>query len=252
MSDISAAPQLPLFYKKPVTVQSDVHRDLTVSPSEKGFSFAAETHTVILSAAEFIEAGHEYPIIFSVGAEQSPVPLALLGLAASENLFVDDSGKWSARYIPAYVRRYPFIPADTGGTEFPVCIDEAFDGLNKAEGQRLFDEDGSPTDYCRFVQSFVSDAQQQYLAGQAFVARIHELDLFRLMDANVKLKNGADLVLREFLIVDEDKLGRLSDSDVLDLFRKGYLPLIYAHLSSLKNISKLADLKVGREPSTAG
>ena len=243
MTDATTAVSLPLFYKEPVAINAETHRELTVSPSPAGYAFATRAHTVMLNAAEFIEAGHEYPIIFSSGADGSAGPLALLGLEAGENLYVDNAGVWNANYIPAYVRRYPFIPADTGAPEFPVCVDWAFDGLNNEGGQRIFDEAGEPTEYCRFIQAFVSDFQRQHALGRAFSAKLRELELFRSMDANIKLIDGRAFVLQEFLIVDENKLARLGDVAVLELFRKGYLALIYAHLASLRNLAKLSQLK---------
>lgn len=238
---------LPLFYKEPVAISSDLHRELTVAPSPSGFAFAAAAHTVLLSAVEFFEACRDYPIIFSPSADGAITPLALLGLQPGENLFVNESGAWQAVYIPAYVRRYPFITADTGAAELPICIDQVFDGLNMEGGQRLFDENGEPTDYCRHIQAFVHDYQNQHAASSAFTAKLQELELFRALDANIQLNDGRQFVLQNFLVVDENRLARLGDVDVLDLFRKGYLGLIHAHLVSVKNLSRLLDLKAGRQ-----
>ena len=38
----------------------------------------------------------------------------ILGGEKDQNLYLDDAGKWTARYIPAFVRRYPFVFAQTG------------------------------------------------------------------------------------------------------------------------------------------
>ena len=38
------------------------------------------------------------------------VPVAILGLRGAANQFVNSEGAWrEGKYIPAYVRRYPFI-----------------------------------------------------------------------------------------------------------------------------------------------
>jgi hypothetical protein len=242
----SIAPALPLFYKDPVAINLDEHRNLTVSPSPTGYSFASDAHVVMLTAVEFFEACRDYPIIFSSAEDGALTPLALLGVQQGENLFVDAVGAWKTAYIPAYIRRYPFILADTGSSEFPVCIDQTFDGLNIEGGQRLFTDEGEQTDYCRHIQAFVQDYQNQPVSTSAFTARLKELDLLRPIDANIQLNDGTQFTLQGLLVVDENSLARLGDVVVLDLFRKGYLGLIYAHLASIKNLSRLVDMKAAR------
>jgi hypothetical protein len=238
---------LPLLYQGPVVLNANKHRDLTVSPSPTGYTFAAAAQSVILAAIEFVEACREYPIIFSPAGDGIITPLALLGLQAGENLYVDKTGAWNTTYIPAYIRRYPFILADTGTQELPVCIDQSFDGLNIEGGQRLFTEQGDPTDYCRQVQAFIQEFQNQPALTAAFTAKLQELGLFRPMDANIQLHDGSSFQLNGLLIVDENSLARLGDVVILDLFRKGYLGLIYTHLASVKNLARLVDLKAARK-----
>ncbi len=240
---------LPLLYKEPVALNANTHRNLTVAPSPTGYTFAAKAQSVILAAVEFAEACRDYPIIFSPAADGTITPVALLGLQAEENLYVDTSGRWKTSYIPAYIRRYPFILADTGTEELPVCIDQAFDGLNLEGGQRLFTDQGEPTDYCRQIQAFTSEFQNQPRFTTAFSAKLQELELLRPLDANIQLNDGATFQLQGLLIVDENRLARLGDTAVLELFRKDYLGLIYAHLASIKNLSRLIDMKAVRQAS---
>jgi len=243
----AASVPLPLLYQEPVALNADKHRELTVVPSPTGYRFAAIAQSIMLTTLEFGEACREYPIIFYAADDGSITPLALLGLQAGENLFVDDAGTWKATYIPAYIRRYPFIPADTGTQEFPVCIDQKFDGLNIEGGQRIFNDQGEPTDYCRQIQAFLHDYQSQPASTSAFTVKLHELGLFRPMDANIQMRDGNHFYLQGLLIVDEENLARLGDAPVQELFRKGYLGLIYTHLASVKNLSRLIDLKAARQ-----
>ena len=100
--------------------------------------FAGETNSVILAGVEFSEAAKEYPIVFTQAGDKV-VPVAMLGLRNEENLFVDDKGGWDGRYIPSFVRRYPFVLAETGETgQQAVCIDDAYEGFNDDEGEPLF------------------------------------------------------------------------------------------------------------------
>ena len=66
---------------------------------------------------EFARAAAVYPIVFVEDKTKDAFrPVTLLGLDAGENLFVSESGKWEASYIPAIIRRYPFALANTGTT----------------------------------------------------------------------------------------------------------------------------------------
>ncbi len=246
MTESEPSTQLPLFYKEIVALNTDQHRTLTVSTSPSGYTFAAETNMVILTAVEFFEACRDYPIVFTRDAEDTIIPLALLGIQSGENLFVDEAGTWKETYIPGYVRRYPFILANIGAAELPVCIDQSFDGLDIEGGQLLFTDTGEPTEYCRQVEAFLLDFQQQHAATAAFTARMRELELFRPMDANIQMNDGRQFQLQGILLVDENRLARLGDVVVLDLFRKGYLGLIYSHLASVKNLNRLMGMKVER------
>src|SRR3546814_4500531 len=73
--------------------------------------FLAKAHAIPITVDEFVACQRFYPIVFSVG--ENPVPLALMGLNEGINVFVDESGKLLVdnAYVPAYVRRYPFMLA---------------------------------------------------------------------------------------------------------------------------------------------
>jgi len=84
------------------------------------------------------------PVIFiSTGerlADGRPMasPVALLGITPHENLRVTPEGRWDARYVPAFIRRFPFLTAGVKGTQSPgVFVDTAWSGFNDDEGEAL-------------------------------------------------------------------------------------------------------------------
>ena len=128
----TATSALPLFYKKVVPLNKEVHGELYIEGVE-GYAHTKETNSIYIAAIEFLQVSREYPIVFAKGADDVIFPVALLGLEKNKNLFVDEKGAWTANYIPAYVRRYPFIlaTADDNKDNFAVCIDEGFSGFNR-------------------------------------------------------------------------------------------------------------------------
>ena len=77
----------------------DQHRALRYRPVP-GFAFARAQQTVPLTVSELIEAAKHFPIVLPLDG-QGDLPLALLGLSAARNDFVDLHGHWTAPYVPA-------------------------------------------------------------------------------------------------------------------------------------------------------
>ena len=242
-----------LFYDKPVALNKVAHKDLRMKAVAGDFGFARATNSVILAAVEFSEAAKEYPIVFAKVGE-GVAPVALLGVRDAENLFVADDGSWSARYIPAFVRRYPFVLAETGNTDQRVvCIDEGFPGFSHDEGEPLFVDD-EPTPTLQQAMNFLEDYQTQYLRTEVFLKRLAAHDLLVALNARVDLNDGQQFGLAGLLVVDEEKLLALDDTVALELFKSGELAWIYCHLMSLGCLSTMVDriaavtAGVGQEP----
>lgn len=228
-----------MYYERPVLLDRDKHRNRRVLPSTS-FAFASKANSLYLAGAEFTEASKEYAIVFTRGSRQEVVPVAVLGLRARENLFVDANEQWSGEYIPAFVRRYPFVFAELSGQGMGVCIDEAFDGLNDQEGEALFDAQGGNTPFLQNALDFLTRCQQEYQRTEAFCKRLEQAGLLSEMNAKADLTDGRSFTISGLLVVDEKKLLALPDAVALSLFRSGELHLISLHLASLSNMKKLA------------
>jgi len=229
-----------LFYEKPVPLNKVSHKNMKIKPQHDNFGFARNTNSVILAGVEFTEAAKEYPIVFAKAGERI-VPVALLGLRNEENLFVDESGKWDARYIPAFVRRYPFVLAETGDQgQRMVCIDEGFAGFNEQEGDSLF-ENGEPTALLKQAIEFLEEYQRQYVRTERFMQRLRDNDLLMSLNARVDMVDGKQFSLGGLMAVDEKKLLQLPDDKALELFRSGELAWLYCHLMSLGCMARMVD-----------
>jgi len=230
----------PLFYKRVVPLNRERHGDLYIETVE-GYTFAAETNSIFISAVEFPLAMTEYPIVFA-HSQSGIYPVVLLGLKNNQNLFVSDQGKWNADYIPAYARRYPFIlaTAEPKSDKFTVCIDEAYPGFNTAkEGQPLFDDKGEHTAMLTQAVNFLKDYQGHVQLTNDFCKNLVELQILEPMQANVKLQSGQDISIGGFQCVKREKLQQVNPGKLADLVKTGQMELIYSHLLSLNNVAKL-------------
>jgi len=231
-----------MFYERVVPLNDQTHARLKLRPATS-FAFAARTNSVPLLASEFFEAAREYPIVFTRG-EAGPVPAVLLGLRESENLYVDGEGKWDARYVPAFVRRYPFVPGKGAQDELLVCIDEASPCFDSEQGEPLFvaGKAGAPLAHAiKFLTEFHQATASTELLGR----RLQELGLLRQADSLAQLNDGSQFRLAGLNVVDEAKLRELDRDTVQELFANGSLAVIHAHLMSLGNLGALVD-RLGR------
>ena len=238
------------FYKKLVALNSEAHRNLKFAATETSFAFAADTTAVLLAGVEFAEAGREYPIVFVRGQDGQMRPVALLGVRDGENLFVDAKGKWDAGYIPAFVRRYPFVMAEGGVPgQLVVCIDEQCPALNVDSGELLIDAEGKSQPRMNEVIQFLQNFQQEFLRTELISKQLDELGLFVQQGARFDTPAGETFQLNDFYLIDEAKFGQLSDAQLPQLFRSGALGLAFLHLASLGNMRKLLDRVSARSQS---
>ena len=232
-----------LFYKKPVAINKAAHEKIKVAPRGDDYSFAANTNSVIVAGVEFAEIAKEYPIVFVNTGNDVTMPVTMLGLRNEENLFLDEDNSWKGRYVPAFVRRYPFVLAETGTEDnLTVCIDEAYKGYDAEEGVLLFDEAGEPSAELKSEMDFLTEYQRQFQRTTTFVERIKEADLLMDLSARVDMKDGRQFALSGLQVIDEKKLLQLDDEKVIEIFRAGEMAWIYSHLLSLSNIGRLVDM----------
>ncbi len=227
-----------MYYEKPVLLDRDKHRKLKVQPSTS-FAFARKANSIHLAAIEFPEAMKEYAIVFVRGTNGKVSPVVMLGLRVRENLFIGSDERWDAHYIPAFVRRYPFVLAQLAGSNMGVCVDEAFAGFNEKEGEPLFDEQGQNTPLLANALEFLEKYQLEFNRTETFCQHLDEAGLLHEMNAKADLEDGRSFTIQGLLVVDEPKLMALPDAAVLSLFRSGEMHLISMHLASLSNMHKL-------------
>jgi hypothetical protein len=236
-----------LIYEKAAPVTTQRHGDWSIK-SGSGYAFAGEVNSVPLTTVEFANSASEYTIVLTGDGDQI-MPAVILGMRDQENLYLQNNGSWDARYIPAFVRRYPFVFASSAdGKTFTLCIDEEFEGCNSdGKGERLFDADGNQTQYLKGVLAFLQDYQAQFERTRAFCRKLKELNLLEPMQAMVTLGTGEQSSLAGFMGIERERLKALSGEQLAELARTDALELAYLQLHSLRNLSALANRMTPRQ-----
>jgi hypothetical protein len=245
-----------LFYSKPEPLSRDLHGKLGLRRVERPFGFAATTNVVPLTVAEFPVAGLSYPIIFAGERYQ---PLAVMGVGAGTNLYVSADGAFEVgAYIPAYIRRYPFVLAsDQSRGQLVVCIDRDASMLGEDYDLAFFNEKGEATDYTNGCVQFCNDFETEGRRTESFVSLLKELDLFETRRAHFTPNNpdgtaGTPQPIAEFFAVSEEKVKVLAPEKLKELVGNGAVAQIYAHLMSLTGWDRLIALALSRGALLAG
>jgi hypothetical protein len=230
-----------LIYETVVPVSSGRHGKASVEAG-KNFAFSRKVNSVPLTAVEFPLAAPEYAIVFAQNGEEV-VPVVILGARQNENLYVGEDDAWKTKYVPAFIRRYPFVfSAGDDGKSVTLCIDEAFQGLNyQGRGQALFGEDGKPTPYVDNVLKFLQEYRAQFVRTQAFCKKLKDLGLLEAMQAQFTLASGEKMSLNGFQAVDRERLKKLPPEKMSELAATDELELVYLHLQSMRNFTEVKD-----------
>jgi len=245
---------MPLLYNALEALNSTQHGKMKL---KNAYTLPAvgKTHAIPVTVEEFTIIQRHYPIIFSAG--ENPVPLALLGLNEGVNTYFDENGLpiEPNSYIPAYLRRYPFLLAklrpDTD--DLSLCFDPSSGAIDeKSEGRALFDGD-QPSETTRNILTFCEQFETAGQRTQAFMDELVKSGL--LMDGEVAIQpDGAEqpFLYRGFRMVDEEKLRELRGDELRKMNQSGMLTAIFAHLFSLSQVRELFARQVQQGKGPAG
>lgn len=236
-----------LFYKNVTALSRDAHKALKLD-SVTGFEVAAKTHWVPTAGVEFYQASPHYPIVFvAEGSKDEEVvtPILLMGLEVGRNDYVAEDFSWkSGTYLPAFIRRYPFVIAaeNKDAKEFTLCFDSSFSGFNEEKGKALFNEDGSNSQLLDETIQFINGFNAEMARTREFVDLLNKHQLLEKRSAQVVSSTKVSFKVQDFLVVSEEKLAKLDGDALVELNQKGYLGWIIAHLMSLANLPRLLDM----------
>lgn len=221
-----------LFYQNPVPLDKNKHKRLKLKKLDN-LKFAAEANSVPVSGFEFFQCSRNYPVMFVKNASEEFIPIALLSLSSKGHNLGD---RWEDVYIPTFVRRYPFVLEDQKGV---VMIDSDAPHLQEEEGAPLFDDEGEPTDTLKDIMRFLENVDQSYRLTQDYVKALKQKDLLQPCKGTVKFTDTT-LKLDHLYVVEEKAFQKaLSDDEVVEWYKKGWIAWTYAHIHSISAIGEV-------------
>lgn len=218
------------------------HNELKIQP-KCNFSYAAKQHQAPLTANEFGFAASSFPVVFMKDPVQGQFrPVVLFALVAGHNLFVKDN-EWLGTFVPSAMLRQPFElgPDPQQEKSLTLYIDEKSGYVSDTQGEPLY-EQGQPTQYLLQVQKNIADYYQNELDTHDFTQHLLHYALLREMELLIDFNDDTKTRVKGLYTIDEEKLGKLPDTDVLALNRKNYLVPIHAMLTSIHQLNRLITL----------
>lgn len=206
------------------------------------YQFAAKDNLAPLVGAEVAKAVLALPMAF-IKQQDNFVLVAVLSLTPGQNMFVAPNGQWLGAYVPSVFRGYPFrLARAEGRDDLILCIDEDSGLISDTEGEPFFDENGELSQQVKNVLDFLSQIEQNRIVTQQAVSALAEAGV--ITEWNLKVKTDEqETPITGLYVVDEAKLNTLDDPEFLKLRQAQALPIAYAQLLSMANISVFEKLR---------
>jgi len=232
------------FYNNIMVLDKEKHKDLRLK-IDNNYHIFSNTNALPIAGVEFIEASREHAIAFIDYQNEGIIPVYILGLRDNENLLLNPDNSWKYRYVPAFVRRYPYImiePNDEGKSV--ICIDADYEGINDPKGDSIFTQEKDeikPAPPLESAMEMLQDFNTQLIRTREFTKRLEEYDLLQEIAPQINLADGRDFSIGGIYTIDEKKLLELEDEKALTLYRSGEMAWIYNQLASISNLIRLAE-----------
>ena len=219
------------------------------------FLFARDASLVEISLFELKNCVATMPIGFFF-KENTLGLVGLLGLDAKRNLFVDSTGKWLTRYIPATFSTYPFKIIDIKvGDETKKTIgilESEATIVEEDEGVPFFDKKGQMSQPLLKIANFLQQKYISELHTHKACSLIKELDLLIPWDLQyIRNVDGGSQkqVIKGLFRINEEKFKSISEKELSRLNETQALAIIFANFYSAQNLFQLNELFLGRESS---
>ncbi len=199
-------------------------------------------NTATVMVVELVTLVHEYPIFITKNPNTGQFLFsALLGIESGENLYIKDN-VWQARYLPLDVLRRPFQAMLAQEDDFSggrIAIDMANPQVISSEGERLFDQQGEPTDYLKRIQTTFAQLMGSTEQNKAVLEGLYKYNLLESINLELDLGGLKPTNMNGLYTINKDSLAKLSGEALEDCHQKGLLQVCHLIMSSGTHVEKL-------------
>jgi len=230
---------------QPVLLNFEKHGALRLREPKDFTSHKAENFVPVVFQ-EFYSLATEFPLMFVRNKNTGDfVPGAMMGLKKGVNLYCQTS-EWQPNFVPTSFTLTPLSVSrlDPHSNEADIAIDEQSPLLSETEGELLYQSDGEATDYLKSRIDHVVRVTQQSMQAVSLCRYLAEKRLFTTRTLHLQhSEKSPKYEVEGVFAIDEEALEKLNDEEFQELRKRGLLPIIYSHLTSLQQIIRLSRLQ---------
>ena len=193
---------------------------------------------------EFRDIQGCYPILFTKDPNTGGfLAVALLGLEAGQNLFLQDDG-WDAGYVPALMQRQPFLITKSSETDTRppvVSLDLDHPRVSREEGEALFDSGGEPSEFLKQKIALLDKLNKGLQHGSGFIETLLQHELLQPLTLDNAFNDGNKKTLQGFYCIAEERLYQLKGDVLESLNQAGYLQPVFMAVASLSRVRDLIE-----------
>ena len=247
---------LSTLHKEPTALDTVLHRDLRLDTTRNAAPLLAPFTSFMITVSEFADAARDFPILFVKGPQEeggkdSVAPVVVFGMKPGENVFLDGE-RWTASYMPALLRAYPFTMARIENSDrWAMVFDNTWKGFSRTAGTPLFNDKGEAGEMLDNVHKFVQELETDVERTRQACAILQQLNLLKPMRFDATLANGETLSVDGFMTLDEEVFAKLPDARIAEFHRNGLLYIIHMHRASLGNMRRVLERRVLKTAAAA-
>lgn len=212
-----------------------------------GAAYGDAVNQIALFLPEYEEAQRDYPILFLRQEDGTLQAVAILGLDRDENLFLEGDGRWSAGYVPAMVRRGPFLIGFAQGEPvIHVDLDHPRVAQPDGPGDPVFLPQGGQAPALERALDALRAIHVGHDAAGPASALLDELGLVEPVSLDVQVSDRDSYSFNDYLAITHEKIASLDGAALARLNQAGLLmPAVFA-AASLANVNRLIARKRAR------
>jgi len=177
------------------------------------------------------------PVVISAGDEAEFI--VLTGISNGLNIYNKPNV-----YIPKFVQTYPFLNITVQDENKNLNTIVAIDNYNKYVGKNkknsIFKSGELETLADEKIVALRTLHSRRDI-GKKIIKELKEKDLLLQKSFNIKVKEEEKTILKEFYIINREKLLKLDDATLALWAKKGWMGIIDAQFKSLNNFEKVLE-----------
>lgn len=222
-----------------VALSRTEHADRHWRPRD-GYRFVANQQVIPVLVAELAKLMPHYALGF-IQQGEGYQPVALTGLGGEKNLYLNRDGRWLANYVPSFLRGYPFSLARTENDQQVLCIEQQ-SLIEEGEGEPLFDKQGELAERVQQTLDFLTQCDKNRQVTATASQALSQSDVIEPWPLQLERGEGQEpLKVQGLYRINEQALNELTADAFADLRKHGALPLAYAQLLSMSQLSQLGE-----------